>query len=355
MRMCTTIALAMNLAAAFNAAAQGDIDTSRRNAIVRAVERAAPSVVTVNVLAMQYERIVDPFTSDFFGSFFFQPRTAVRERPVRGVGSGFVFDRDGHILTNHHVIEGSDYVSVTLPDGRTIEVELVGVDERNDLAVLRAKEADLPTAALGTSEDLMIGEWMIALGNPFGLLVTDPQPTVSVGVVSATHRRVSHTVGGGERFYQDLIQTDAAINPGNSGGPLVNANGEVVGVNTFIFSQSGGNVGLGFAVPIDRARRVAQEIIEHGRRLNTWPGFTVYVTEEGCIVDEILRESPAFRAGVRPGDMIQSVNGRPVTHPTEINFAFWGLFVGDTATVGVLRRGESSELRFRIEELAEPR
>jgi len=352
---CVGVVLALTSTVAL---AQDDVNSSRRNAIVRAVERVAPAVVTVNVLEIQYERVVDPSIDDFFGSFgFFRPRLQVRERPVRAIGSGFFVDTAGHVLTNYHVVEGADYISVTLPDGRALEVELVGADERSDLAVLRTKENEkqLPSAVLGDSEALLIGEWVIALGNPFGDLVADPQPTVSVGVVSATHRRVNHTVGGGERFYQDLIQTDAAINPGNSGGPLANALGEVVGVNTFIFSQSGGNVGLGFAIPIARARRVADEIIAHGRRLNTWPGFTVAVTENGSVIDEMLRDSPAWRAGLRPGDWILGVNGREVSHPTEINFAFWGMFVGDEASVDVERRDRRINVKFRIEELRQER
>jgi serine protease Do len=332
--------------------AQNNIDASRRNAIVRAVQKVAPAVVTVNVLAIQYERTVNPFMDDFFGSFgFLAPRYQVREKPVRAIGSGFIFDNDGHILTNYHVVQRADYVSVTLPDGRTSDVEYVGADERSDLAVLRLKGDNLPLAMLGDSDDLLIGEWMIALGNPFGQLVTDPHPTVSVGVVSAKDRRVSHEVGGGERFYQDLIQTDAAINPGNSGGPLVNSLGQVVGVNTFIFSQSGGSVGLGFAIPINRAKRVAEEIVKFGHRRSTWPGFTAVVTDDGPIVYEILKDCPAYAAGLRPGDRIVAIDGRPVTHPTEINFAFWGLFVGDTTEVQAQRLGEDLTFRFEIEEI----
>lgn len=333
-------------------AQQGTIEDSRRNAIVRSIERVAPAVVTVHVLDIQYERVVDPFMDDFFRSFsFFRPLTRIRERPVRAIGSGFLINSEGYLVTNYHVVENADYISVTLPDGRNLEVDFIGADKRNDLAVLKAKGGDLPYAEMGDSDDLLIGEWMIAFGNPFGLLVRDPQPSVSVGVVSATNRRVSHTVGRGERFYQDMIQTDAAINPGNSGGPLANSLGQVIGVNTFIFSQSGGSVGLGFAIPINRVKRVTEEIIRHGRRLNTWPGFGVVTTEAGATVYEIRRDSPAYRAGLRRGDVITALNDQPVGHPAEINFAFWGMFVGDEATVTVLRRGTEREFTFPIEEL----
>ena len=329
------------------------IEDSRRTAIVRSVERVAPAVVTVHVLDIQYERVVDPFIDDFFRSFsFFRPPTRIRERPVRAIGSGFVINREGYIITNYHVVENAKYVSVTLPDGRNLEVEFIGADERSDLAVLKGKGEDLPYVELGNSDDLLIGEWMIAIGNPFGLLVRDPQPSVSVGVVSATNRQVSHTVGRGERYYQDMIQTDAAINPGNSGGPLVNSLGQVVGVNTFIFSQSGGNIGLGFAIPINRAKRVVDEIIRHGRRLSTWPGFTAVLTQAGPTVYEIRTDSPAYRAGLRRGDVITGLNGEPVEHPTDINFAFWGMFVGDEATIAVDRQGAKLEFTFRIQELS---
>ena len=331
----------------------GTIEDSRRTAIVRSVARVAPAVVTVHVLDIQYERVVDPFMDDFFRSFsLFQPRTRIRERPVRAIGSGFLLNRQGYIVTNYHVVENAKYVSVTLPDGRNLEVDFIGADERSDLAVLKAKGEDLPHVELGDSDDLLIGEWMIALGNPFGLLVRDPQPSVSVGVVSATKRRVSHTVGRGERYYQDMIQTDAAINPGNSGGPLVNSLGQVVGVNTFIFSQSGGNVGLGFAIPINRVKRVVDEIIRHGRRLSTWPGFMAVMTQAGPTVYEIRTDSPAYRAGLRRGDVITALDDLPVEHPTEINFAFWGMFVGDEATIAVDRRGAKLEFTFRIQELS---
>lgn len=344
---------ALTVGLGFAAMAQlGDIDDSRRNAIVRSVESVAPAVVTVHVLGIQYERVSDPFFDDFFRPFGLrQPRTRFRERYVRAIGSGFILNREGYVVTNYHVIERAEQISVTLPDGRSLDADIVGVDERSDLAVLKAKGGDFPHVELGDSDDLLIGEWMIAFGNPFGFLVNDPEPSVSVGVVSAKNRRVSHTIGRGERFYQDMIQTDAAINPGNSGGPLANGRGQIVGVNTFIFSQGGGSVGLGFAIPINRVKRVVDEIIRYGRRLNTWPGFKAVLTEAGPVVYEIRRSSPAYQAGLRRGDVIVSLDDEPVEHPSEINFAFWGMFVGDEATIGVLRREVEHNFKFPIEEL----
>ena len=240
------------------------------------------------------------------------------------------------------------------------------MDERADIAVLRVRADRVPHAALGDSDDLINGEWAIAIGNPFGGLMADPQPSVSVGVVSATQRRVSPSVGGGERLYQDMIQTDAAINPGNSGGPLANAKGEVIGVNTMIFSPSGGSVGLGFAIPINRVRRVVDEILRYGRRRDPWAGFHVedvdslrrdfrdelgLRVESGCIVSNILTESPAYEAGLRPGDVIVAVNGTAVRASSDLDFAIWARFVGDPVLLEIDRQGKGHTISFTIKEL----
>ncbi len=234
--------MALGVMITSSAIAQTPVDQSRHNAITQAIERAAPAVVSINVA-------VSPRTSPLepgFWDFFYMP--SPRKREIETSGSGFFFDKEGHILTNYHVVADADYIhSVTLPDGRQIETEFVGGDKRTDLAVLKAKGEHLPFAQMGDSDNLIIGEWTVAIGNPFGGLITDPEPSVTVGVVSANKRRLSPTIGQGERLYQRMIQTDAAINPGNSGGPLVNAMGEVIGVNTMIFSRDGGSNGLGFA------------------------------------------------------------------------------------------------------------
>jgi serine protease Do len=340
------------------------VSDSRRTAIVTAIEKVSPAVVTLNVVEYQRERVLD---SEFWG--LFGPRVRTRDRAVEGIGSGFLFDKRGYILTNYHVIQDADAItSVTLPGGEQLEVELVGTDERTDIAVVKAKGDDFPFIKLGTSKGLMIGEWVIAIGNPFGTMMADPQPSVSVGVVSANHRRVSREVGGGERLYQDLIQTDAAINPGNSGGPLVNALGEVVGVNTMIFSSSGGYQGLGFAIPIDRVKRVADEIIQFGRRRNPWIGIhgealselsTQAIlqmgirAESGVVVTEIYRSAPAFKAGLEPGDVILKMNNTPVAHPSEMDFLNWDLFIGDEVNLEIDRAGARETIQFKIEELTQ--
>ena len=353
-----------------SAAETGSVDDSRRNAIVQAIEKAAPAVVTINVVDIKRERYLAPGYSDFMGLFGygFAPG-AIRERrqAVESLGSGFIFDDEGHILTNYHVLQGGDAISsVTLGDGRQLEVEYVGHDERTDLAVLKAKGEGLPYIPLGDSEGLMTGEWTIAIGNPFGAMMRDPQPSVSVGVVSANHRRVRRDVGEGERLYQDMIQTDAAINPGNSGGPLVNAKGEVVGVNTMIFSNSGGYQGLGFAIPIARAKWVADEIIQHGRRRDPWFGFRGEAVaaldpytlgqlgvkaKSGVLVTEIRRDSAAYGAGLQSGDVILEINGEPVAEPVDVDLINWGLFVGDRVRMRIDRNGSAKELDFAVAEV----
>jgi len=350
---------------------QSDIDTSRSNAIVRAIEKAAPAVVTINVVSYQRETVLEPLFEDFWGLFgppMARPR--VRQRAVTGLGSGFIYDDKGHILTNYHVLQGVDAISsVTLPDGRRLDVEVVGGDERSDIAVLRVKgdPSNLPRVELGDSDALRLGEWVIAIGNPFGMLMRDSQPSVSVGVVSAVHRKVSRTIGDGERLYQDLIQTDAAINPGNSGGPLVDATGRVVGINTMIFSNSGGYQGLGFALPINRVKRVADELIRYGHRREPWFGFRGQavaetdpytlsqlgiVVDTGVLVTEVVKGSPAAKAGLKPGDVVLAINGEMVEHPLDVDFINWALFVGDTAVCDVARGGKTTRLTLRLEEFS---
>ncbi|MBM3289556.1 MAG: PDZ domain-containing protein [Candidatus Hydrogenedentes bacterium] len=346
-----------------------DIGDSRRTAIVTAIERAAPAVVSVNVALVRAQRRLPPMFGEFWDLFDLpRPGYEIQKRRMNSVGSGFIVDAKGHIVTNFHVIEdANEVVSVTLPDGRELPVGFVGADDRTDIAVLRVKDAaSVPSVGFGDSDDLLTGEWVIAIGNPFGTLMKDPQPTVSVGVVSANHRRVSSSVGEGERLYQGMIQTDAAINPGNSGGPLVNARGQVIGVNTMIFSQSGGSVGLGFAIPINRARRVAEEIIQYGRRRDPWAGFKVEDVQSlppailaqldvrvdtGCIVRNIIKGVPAQQAGLQPGDVIVEINGARVDTATDIDFVIWDLFVGDRCTLAVNRQGQKGTVEFLIEEV----
>ncbi|HEX6937816.1 MAG TPA: trypsin-like peptidase domain-containing protein [Longimicrobiales bacterium] len=292
-----------------SAATQAALDASRRTAIVRAAERVAPAVVSVNVIRRE---VVRPRT--LWESFFLPPGA----REVAGLGSGFIIREDGLILTNEHVVRGADRVVVTLPDGRQFDAELVGTDPMSDLAVVRitapvgggsTKASDvppLPVAPLGDSNDLMIGEWVVAIGNPLGFVLSNTEPTVTAGVVSGIGRNI---MPGGEQergYYLDMIQTDASINPGNSGGPLVNALGEVIGVNSSIVSRSGGSEGLGFAIPINRARRIAFDLLDDGQVRRAWVGLEPEPADFGRLgrstevrVAQVAAGSPAAEAGVR--------------------------------------------------------
>ncbi|MCX8063579.1 MAG: trypsin-like peptidase domain-containing protein [Candidatus Hydrogenedentes bacterium] len=357
-RILTTLGFVGVLLITLFSYSQDSVTESRRNAIVNAVEKASPGVVAINVLKYQTDEL-DPF----FELFGFP----IRRRATIGIGSGFIFRPDGYILTNYHVLENASKIeSVTLPSGRKLEVEVIGGDYRTDIAVLKAKGSNFPYIPMGNSDDLLIGEWVIAIGNPFGTFMSDPRPTVSVGVVSAVHRRVSRSVTGGERLYQDLIQTDAAINPGNSGGPLVNCKGEVVGINTMIFSKTGGYQGVSFAIPINRAKRVVEEIIQFGRRRDPWFGLKgesldsldprllreLGITiSQGVFVTRILKESPAYRAGLRPGDVIIEINKQPVEDPLDVDFINWDLFVGDSVTMKFFRDGKIHTIVFNVEEI----
>ncbi|HEY4735248.1 MAG TPA: trypsin-like peptidase domain-containing protein, partial [Gemmatimonadaceae bacterium] len=278
------------------------VSSSRRTAITQAVARVAPSVVTVQT------QVIEQVPADVYEQFF-GGRSG--QRTAAGLGSGFIVRADGAILTNAHVIAGATRISVAMKDGTTYPARLVGVDETNDLAVLKIDARNLPVAPLGSSTSLLIGEWAIAIGNPYGFILANTEPSVTVGVVSGTGRNLAgQSEGAG--VYVDMIQTDASINPGNSGGPLVNASGEVIGVNSSIFSPSGGSVGIGFAIPINRARRVAEDLLAHGVVRHPWIGLQPVLSRApgatgpntGVLVGSVVPGSPAARAGIQAGDVI---------------------------------------------------
>ena len=284
-------------------------DGSRENAIVQSARRVAPAVVSVLTLS------TESYRRDRFG------RT--REQQSSGIGSGFIIDAQGVILTNAHVVQGADSIMVTLPDGRDLPATLVGADPVNDIAVLRVQGEGLPVAPLGSSEGLIIGEWAVAIGNPFADFFSNPEPTVTAGVISALGRHILPN-SDEQGFYLGMIQTDASINPGNSGGPLVNTLGQVIGVNSSIFSRSGGSEGLGFAIPIDRALRVARDLLEHGEVRRAWLGFDVEPVEadvwgrtRGVRVAHVAEGSPAARAGIRVGARLLEAGGRRLTAPLD--------------------------------------
>lgn len=336
-----------------------DITVSRRNAIVRATQRVEPCVVGIVVTQLQ---VVNPsyYYEDFF-DLFFAPRLAPKYREVHNMGSGLVISKDGLILTNNHVVEGAEKLYINFPDGRQYEGVIVGTDPYSDLAVVRAKGKGFEYVEFGNSDDLMIGEWVIAIGNPFLNFFNDAQPTVTVGVVSALNRNFA---ASDNVYYQNMIQTDAAINPGNSGGPLLNALGEVIGVNAFIYtgSKNKGSIGIGFAIPINRAKRVAEELITYGKRRQIATGISVQDLDRGValalglernsgvVITDIKRGSPGGKAGLRVNDVIVRMAKRRIHSHLDLDGFFINYFPGDTIAVQVMRNGKKIELDLVLEE-----
>jgi serine protease Do len=325
------------------AAVAAAVEGSRRTALVAAVERASASVVSINVTARQEARARSPW------DYFFVPD---RSRMVEGYGTGFVVRANGVIVTNQHVVANAQQVVVTLADGSDLPARVLGEDQLTDIAVLKVDRAGLPTVTTGRSTDLMIGEWVVALGNPYAYLLGNAEPTVTVGVVSATGRNILPS-GDQTGLYFDMIQTDAAINPGNSGGPLTNALGEVVGVNSSIFSSSGGSVGLGFAIPIERALRVADEIIRSGAVRRAWVGLEVegatgmrdWKSRGGVLVAEVAPDGPAAKSGLRRGDVLVEANGRRLRNYLDWEAVKLDLHVGDAVELAVRRGRETTRRR----------
>ena len=332
-----------------------EISKSRETAITRAIEKVGPAVASINVEQHISSVSYDPF----FG--FMYPREIY---PMKSSGSGVVISPDGFVMTNHHVIENADKVTVTLSGGGEYEAEIIGSDETSDLALIKLSGSDFPYAELANSDDLLIGEWVIALGNPFELFSISNKPSASVGIISATNMDFGMQKSG--KVLQDMIQTDAAINPGNSGGPLVNAIGQVIGINTFIFTDYEhfrGSVGIGFAIPINSARRIAEELRMTGeidRGYST--GLIVQsVTRsisryldipfvKGVIIVEINQGSPADMTGLEPGDVILSVNGEDVNKPSDIRTVILenDFRSGDKVTLQIFRNGNYKKVKMRL-------
>jgi len=343
----TLVVVLGTLSAATSPALAQDVARSRQTAIVTAASRLAPAVVSVNVLRRERRMPQDPFEQ------FFTPRGA--EQVVEGYGSGFIISPDGVVITNQHVTQGAEQIVVTTRDGRDFPAKIQGEDPLTDIAVLKVEATSLPTAPLGKSTDLMIGEWVVAVGNPFAYLLGNTEPTVTAGVVSAVGRNLLPSEGQ-PGIYVGMIQTDAPINPGNSGGPLANALGEVVGVNSSIFTSSGGSVGIGFAIPIERALRVADELRRFGKVRRAWVGLDVAGAEDlrgwkragGLRVTQVAPGGPAGRATIVAGDVLVNARGRRLRTFLDWEAVMLDTGPGDTLTVSFRHAGESHSARLQV-------
>ncbi|MFH1440711.1 MAG: Do family serine endopeptidase [Candidatus Omnitrophota bacterium] len=341
---------------------------SLKDAVINVANTTGKAVVSISsehvkkIAARKLYRS-SPFGNDemlrrFFGDFFGE--IPEREFRQKGMGSGVIISQDGYILTNDHVVNSADKISITLADGREFEAQLKGTDPHSDLAVIKIDAKDLPAAPLGDSDKLQIGEWVTAIGNPFGFALQNPEPTVTTGVISALHRALRGRLLKNKN-YNDLIQTDAAINPGNSGGPLVNLNGEVIGINVALFSTTGGYQGLGFAIPINNAKRIISRLkqgkeIEHG-----WMGITVQdltkdlanyfklTNKNGVLIGEVIKDGSADKAGLKTQDIIVSFNNMPINNVRELLTTIGKMETGGKLKVGLIRNNKPIALDVILE------
>lgn len=331
-------------------AASQDVFTG--NPVATIAKKASPAVVNIDTKTLVRKSFSpfgnDPFLRQFFGD---QADLFSRVVPMEGKGSGFIASPDGMILTNSHVVDGADSVTVTLSDGRRFDAEIVGKDSTYDLAVIRIKANNLPVLKMGDSDRTQVGEWVVAIGNPFGL-----EHTVTVGVISAKNRSIRLE----KLNFDGFFQTDAAINPGNSGGPLINLDNQVIGINTAIVPYA---QGIGFAIPINVAKQVMNDLVKFGRVKRAWLGVYMQpVTSEiieafglksadGALVSDVVPNSPAEKAGLQRGDIIKSFGGAPVKTPEELSKTVRKQVAGDVVKAEIIREGKTVNISIRLEEL----
>ncbi|MEN3190185.1 MAG: Do family serine endopeptidase [Atribacterota bacterium] len=323
------------------------------NSIADIAEKVGPAVVNIDTVRMvktDFPFFDDPIFRHFFGDKF---KEYTKTIPQKGTGSGFIINQEGYILTNEHVVHKADKIKVSLPDGREFDGKVVGSDVTTDMAIVKIQADHLPTVTLGDSDELRVGEIVIAIGNPYGL-----QQTVTMGVVSAKDRSIPTEIDG--HIYRNFIQTDTAINPGNSGGPLLNTKGEVVGINTAIIPYA---QGIGFAIPINMAKRNIEDLINLGRVRTPWIG--VYIQEvtpeiaeqfglseaKGVLVGDVVKDSPAEKSGIKRGDIIVKVNDEEVNSTQKLQDKIRSINIGEKAKIEVVRDGKTINFIVKIGEM----
>ncbi len=333
------------------------ITRTRKTIITETVKKVSPAVVGINVTKLKKYR--DPFTADPLFRYFFGDRVYTQE--VKALGSGVIISPDGYIITNDHVAGDAVEVIITMTDGTRHPAKIIGSDRATDICLLKIDGENLPYVKFGNSDDILIGEWVIALGNPFGLFEINDKPTVTVGVISATGMNLNSVNG---RYYINMIQTDAAINTGNSGGPLVNSLGELIGINTLIYTPGGspGNIGVGFAIPINKVKRIIEQLKKEGKiDRNFWTGLRIQNLDEriakyfglestkGVIVTDVVPNSPADKAGIIVSDIIVGIDGFAVSDDESIISILNQYSTGDKIKVKVFREGKKQTLVMKLE------
>jgi serine protease Do len=337
--------------------ANGDIANSRNTIITKTVAQVSAAVVGINVTEIRQYRdmlSMDPFWRQWFGD-------RVYNQQIKSLGSGAIISPDGYILTNDHVAGNAVETIVTLTDGRQVNAKVIGSDQASDICLLKIEEKNLPYIKFGNSDDIMPGEWVIALGNPFGLFDINDKPSVTVGVISATGMNLG---ASDNRYYVNMIQTDAAINSGNSGGPLVNAIGELIAMNTLIYTANGssGNIGVGFAIPINKIKKVVEELKAKGKvDHDFWTGLSILRVDEnvaktyklkasrGVIITQIEAKSPAQKAGLQVEDIITGINDFRVNDETSIIGIMQEFRAGDEISIKILRDNEKLVKKMKLE------
>jgi serine protease Do len=336
--------------------AENNIANSRRNAITETVQKISPAVVGINVTAVQQ---VNPFSSFFNNDPFFKQFFGQQQK-VKELGSGFIISPDGYIVTNDHVAGNATEITVTLTDGKEYKAKLIGTDQATDICLLKINGTGFPFVKFGNSDNNMIGEWVIAFGNPFGLFSLNDKPTVTVGVISSTGMNLEPL---DNRYYLDMIQTDAAINGGNSGGPLANSVGEVIGMNTLIYTNGGsGSIGLGFAIPVNKIRKIIAQLKKNGKVDRDFDiglkiqdiddGIANYYklkSTRGVIVNQVLPNTPAAAAGIKDGDIIIQLGKYLINNQQTLIGAFQQYTAGETITLKILRNNKEITKQMKLE------